>query len=565
MSDAKVDNLDMNQIKEIISSKENEIKDILMKKIAGLQTELHNKGKENEKIQNELNTIKEAYGTNLKLLEERDNDLKSYEEKFDSIEKVINIKENENKQLKDTINDLNTKLKYEKAQKTKSEEYNKFSLSKINLKHQDEIKILTNEKESMKKKLDEQILKYMELSSSVQKMQKQFDNDKKNYNDIIQSQNIEKDHLTSTISKQKNEINDLNFQISKLNNENISQLKEKMAIESKIKTYESKEQEHQTNLSLCNQKNKFIQAELDQTKKELNSILVKNENLINQNNDLKNEVFTLKQTIQMKDFEIEKEKFSSKLLNEKISNLSDTVDKLLNEKSTHDNTTNNKIQVYTSQIDKLTQENNSLKKEIDSLNTKIKELANVNIKDSYTKRDKQIDDSVVDFFNNNNNTISPKQSQDIQTITELKTQLNQKEIEIQRLKSEYESNEANYLQEIENYKTREQSLTEEATQYRSIVSNLEQKVEELDKLYIEEKTKIKNELTEKVTKLKKENKKIKEERDKLVTLCGELKIEVNRLENNLSITQNIIDNSNMEYPVDDEFNFDNIDSANNKL
>ena len=565
MSDAKVDNLDMNQIKEIISSKENEIKDILMKKIAGLQTELHNKGKENEKIQNELNTIKEAYGTNLKLLEERDNDLKSYEEKFDSIEKVINIKENENKQLKDTINDLNTKLKYEKAQKTKSEEYNKFSLSKINLKHQEEIKILTNEKESMKKKLDEQILKYMELSSSIQKMQKQFDNDKKNYNDIIQSQNIEKDHLTSTISKQKNEINDLNFQISKLNNENISQLKEKMAIESKIKTYESKEQEHQTNLSLCNQKNKFIQAELDQTKKELNSILVKNENLINQNNDLKNEVFTLKQTIQMKDFEIEKEKFSSKLLNEKISNLSDTVDKLLNEKSTHDNTTNNKIQVYTSQIDKLTQENNSLKKEIDSLNTKIKELANVNIKDSYTKRDKQIDDSVVDFFNNNNNTISPKQSQDIQTITELKTQLNQKEIEIQRLKSEYESNEANYLQEIENYKTREQSLTEEATQYRSIVSNLEQKVEELDKLYIEEKTKIKNELTEKVTKLKKENKKIKEERDKLVTLCGELKIEVNRLENNLSITQNIIDNSNMEYPVDDEFNFDNIDSANNKL
>ena len=565
MSDDKVDNLDMNQIKEIISSKENEIKDILMKKIAVLQTEVQNKGKENEKIQSDLNTIKEAYETNLKLLEERDNDLKSYEEKFDSIEKVINIKESENKQLKDTINDLNTKLKYEKAQKAQSEEYNKFSLSKINLKHQDEIKILTNEKESMKKKLDEQVLKIMELSSSIQKMQKQFDNDKKNYNDIIQSQNIEKEHLTSAISKQKNEINDLNFQISKLNNENISQLKEKMAIESKIKTYESKEQEHQTNLSLCNQKNKFIQAELDQTKKELNSILVKNENFINQNNDLKNEIFTLKQTIQMKDFEIEKEKFSSKLLNEKISNLSDTVDKLLNEKSTHDNTTNNKIQVYTSQIDKLTQENNSLKKEIDSLNAKIKELANVNIKDSYTKRDKQIDDSVVDFFNNNNNTISPKQSQDIQTITELKTQLNQKEIELQRLKSEYESNEANYLQEIENYKTREQSLTEEATQYRSIVSNLEQKVEELDKLYIEEKTKIKNELTEKVTKLKKENKKIKEERDKLVNLCGELKIEVNRLENNLSITQNIIDNSNMEYPVDDEFNFDNIDSANNKL
>lgn len=565
MSEAKVDNLDMNQIKEIITSKENEIKNILMKKIEELQTELQSKVKDNEKIQNDLNIIKEAYSTNLKLLEERDNDLKSYEEKFDSIEKVINIKDNENKQLNNTINDLNTKLKYEKSQRTQSEEYNKFSLSKINAKHQDEIKILTNEKENMKKKIDEQVLKNMELSSSIQKMQKQFDSDKKNYNDIIQSQNIEKEHLTSTISKQKNEINELNFQISKLNNENIAQLKEKMAVEAKIKTYESKEQENQTNLSLCNQKNKFIQAELDQTKKELNSIIVKNENFINQNNDLKNEVFTLKQTIQMKDFEIEKEKFSSKLLNEKITNLSDTVDKLLKEKSTQDNTTNNTIQSYTSQIDKLTQENSSLKQQIDSLNAKLKELANVNIKDSYTKRDKQIDDSVVDFFNNNNNTISPKQSQDIQTITELKAQLNQKELELQRMKSEYESNEANYLQEIENYKAREQSLTEESTQYRNIVSNLEQKVEELDKLYIEEKTKIKNELTEKITKLKKENKKIKEERDKLVTLCGELKIEVNRLENNLSLTQNIIDNSNMEYPVDDEFNFDNIDSANNKL
>ena len=85
------------------------------------------------------------------------------------------------------------------------------------------------------------------------------------------------------------------------------------------------------------------------------------------------------------------------------------------------------------------------------------------------------------------------------------------------------------------------------------------KEEELDKLYMEEKNKIKNELNEKINKLKKDNKKIKEERDRLIKLCGELKIEVNRLENNLSLTQNAMENSNMEYPIDEDFNFDNMD------
>ena len=87
------DDLDMNEIKNIISSKENEIKTLLMNKIAKLQKELDDKNKTEENLNNELAKIKEAYNINFKLLEDRDNDLKSYEEKFDSIEKIIIIKD----------------------------------------------------------------------------------------------------------------------------------------------------------------------------------------------------------------------------------------------------------------------------------------------------------------------------------------------------------------------------------------------------------------------------------------------------------------------------------------
>ena len=138
------DDLDMNEIKNIISSKENEIKTLLIDK---LQKEIDDKNKTEENLINELAKIKEAYNINFKLLEDRDNDLKSYEEKFDSIEKIIIIKDNEIKKLNDIITDINRKLSYEKAQRTQSEQYNKFSISKMTEKHKDEIKIFSIEKE----------------------------------------------------------------------------------------------------------------------------------------------------------------------------------------------------------------------------------------------------------------------------------------------------------------------------------------------------------------------------------------------------------------------------------
>ena len=78
-------NMNMSEIKSFISSKEGEIKAILLQKISLLENELSTYIQKNKNLQTSLDKLKEAYKTNLKVIEERDNDLKSYEDKFDSI------------------------------------------------------------------------------------------------------------------------------------------------------------------------------------------------------------------------------------------------------------------------------------------------------------------------------------------------------------------------------------------------------------------------------------------------------------------------------------------------
>jgi len=112
-------NMNMSEIKSFISSKEGEIKAILLQKISLLENELSASIQKNKNLQMSLDKLKEAYKTNLKVIEERDNDLKSYEDKFDSISAVINSKENEIIKLKNENQNILNKLKYEKDQRTK--------------------------------------------------------------------------------------------------------------------------------------------------------------------------------------------------------------------------------------------------------------------------------------------------------------------------------------------------------------------------------------------------------------------------------------------------------------
>ena len=94
------DDEDMSNIKLLISSKETEIKNILLQKITELKIEISSKNDTIQKLNTSFTQLKEAYETNLELITERDNDIKKYEEKFDSIDKVLQLKDTEISSLK---------------------------------------------------------------------------------------------------------------------------------------------------------------------------------------------------------------------------------------------------------------------------------------------------------------------------------------------------------------------------------------------------------------------------------------------------------------------------------
>ena len=136
------DDQDMSDIKLLISSKETEIKNILLQKITELKIEISSKNDTIQKLNTSFTQLKEAYETNLELITERDNDIKKYEEKFDSIDKVLQLKDIEISSLKTQLIDLQNKLKYEKSQRTQSNDYTKFQITKLNTKYQESANLI---------------------------------------------------------------------------------------------------------------------------------------------------------------------------------------------------------------------------------------------------------------------------------------------------------------------------------------------------------------------------------------------------------------------------------------
>ena len=553
------ENTDIDDIKTLISSKETEIKNILLQKINQLKSELHSKNEAIQKLNNSFTQLKEIYETNLALISERDEDIQKYEEKFDSIDKVIQLKDNEISSLKTQINDINTKLKYEKSQRTQNEDYNKFQITKLNTKHQEDLKLIQLEKEKL-------ILELNELKLTNSDLSKELKQQKTNYENKLTSQQIQLNETITKIKEQENIIsqykidcNDLNDKISTLNNDILIQTKDKVTLENKIQLFETKNQENIVNISLLTQKNKYTNAELEQTKQEITQLTSKTEQYMKLITDLKGDIFSHKQIIQLKEFEIEKEKLNNKLQLEKINDLSLTIENLLKEKTSNDKNKDLTMQTYIEQIEQLKKDKQLYIQQIDTLNQKLNRIANMSVnvlRDSTQKQKHKTmqqqqninlnsindDDSVedaVNFFNNNNNNsntvvLKSQGNSNEVVVNELKMQLKQKELEIQRITNEFKANEAHLLAQMEEMKNKD---NDDVQQYKLIVSNLEMKVEELDKVYNSEKEKIKKELNDSINKLKKENKKLKSEKNKLVQMCSELKIEINRLENNLSIIQ----------------------------
>ena len=554
--------MNFNDIKSLITTKENEIKNILLQKISSLQNEITEKNKKIENMKESINKIKSAYQSNLQLIEERDNDLKAYEEKFDSITNLISSKDIEISKLNENINDLNNKLKYEKSQRMQNEEFNKYTQNKMSLNHQEEVKNLNENTEKLKNEIEDLKNKISEYEINSKNEKKVFENEKNTLNEKIELLVNEKEKLSLQTIEQKQKLDNLNIQISKLNNDNISIIKEKMGVENKVKILEGKEQENTTNVYLANQRVKFIETELNRTKEDVNNLNSKNENYIKQIDELRNEVFTQKQNVQSKQYEVEKGQFEIKILNSKVNDLNVTIDKLLKEKTSIDDANNIALKNYNDQITRLNDENLELKNQNKELNEKITKLANINLslkesKETKTNQmksstntnnlnpNKVMDDSVdyMKFFAkgsfddvnnddkffknaniNNNNEL-------IQKIEELKSIIKQKDMEIQRIQNEYLSNERilqNKNQELINELNEKVNKEDEI---KTIVENLMKRTEEMEEQFNLEKEKIRKDYELKLAREKEVSSKLKKENKKLVKMCSDLKIENNRLEN----------------------------------
>ena len=554
--------MNFNDIKSLITTKENEIKNILLQKISSLQNEITEKNKKIENMKESINKIKSAYQSNLQLIEERDNDLKAYEEKFDSITNLISSKDIEISKLNENINDLNNKLKYEKSQRMQNEEFNKYTQNKMSLNHQEEVKNLNENTEKLKNEIEDLKNKISEYEINSKNEKKVFENEKNTLNEKIELLVNEKEKLSLQTIEQKQKLDNLNIQISKLNNDNISLIKEKIGVENKVKILEGKEQENTTNVYLANQRVKFIETELNRTKEDVTNLNSKNENYIKQIDELRNEVFTQKQNVQSKQYEVEKGQFEIKILNSKVNDLNVTIDKLLKEKTSIDDANNIALKNYNDQITRLNDENLELKNENKNLNEKITKLANINLSLKESKEiktnqmksstntnnlnpNKVMDDSVdyMKFFAkgsfddinnedkffknaniNNNNEL-------IQKIEELKSIIKQKDMEIQRIQNEYLSNERilqNKNQELINELNEKVNKEDEI---KTIVENLMKRTEEMEEQFNLEKEKIRKDYELKLAREKEVSSKLKKENKKLVKMCSDLKIENNRLEN----------------------------------
>ena len=554
--------MNFNDIKSLITTKENEIKNILLQKISSLQNEITEKNKKIENMKESINKIKSAYQSNLQLIEERDNDLKAYEEKFDSITNLISSKDIEISKLNENINDLNNKLKYEKSQRMQNEEFNKYTQNKMSLNHQEEVKNLNENTEKLKNEIEDLKNKISEYEINSKNEKKVFENEKNTLNEKIELLVNEKEKLSLQTIEQKQKLDNLNIQISKLNNDNISIIKEKMGVENKVKILEGKEQENTTNVYLANQRVKFIETELNRTKEDVTNLNSKNENYIKQIDELRNEVFTQKQNVQSKQYEVDKGQFEIKILNSKVNDLNITIDKLLKEKTSIDDANNIALKNYNDQITRLNDENLELKNQNKELNEKITKLANINLSLKESKEiktnpmkssintnnlnpNKVMDDSVdyMKFFAkgsfddvnnddkffknaniNNNNEL-------IQKIEELKSIIKQKDMEIQRIQNEYLSNERilqNKNQELINELNEKVNKEDEI---KTIVENLMKRTEEMEEQFNLEKEKIRKDYELKLAREKEVSSKLKKENKKLVKMCSDLKIENNRLEN----------------------------------
>jgi chromosome segregation ATPase len=593
------------EMEKLISNKEDEIKKIFYAKIKSLNETLTEKNVLILSLEEKLEKLKSDFDYNYGLIEERDNDLKIYEEKIESFEHLLRTKDEEAKELKRLIDEINLKLHNEKNKRENNEELLRFNISKLNNNHKEEIKNLNFTIDELRKEISNII---DQEKNKIQELKYSFESEKRKLQEENEYLNLQLKRMKETSDREdklKIHLEEMQNNLSKMTNENLSLIKEKIHIENKLKIYENNENETRTNNFVICEKNKYLTKEIEDLKLEISSKSHKIDSLNKLLEESSSEVNSLKQKIQIKDFDMERKSLSEKLLNEKLRECNYQIEKLIEEKRTIVRDTEedklklqgleSKIRNQTEEIfnfkftlEKCQEENKKLKEEIENLNKRIRELLTINsnncVNDQLITKDlikdkKEETSEMLDFFSNKNNLMVNKSlinnNQKSQNFENL---LKEKEAEIERLNKELEGakmillkvesemsqtynlfkqNENNYIEKINRLELEiirkdievKNSINLSISRDKENSNNLNN-LNDLNEIVQNYKTevKLKNEI---ISKLKesleakvKELQRMKKEREKMASLCVNLRAQVNRFENQNIFPKNRDENDN---------------------
>lgn len=582
------------EMEKLISNKEDEIKKIFYNKIKSLNESLSDKNLQIHSLEEKLEKMKLDFDYNYGLIIERDNDLKIYEEKIDSFEKLLLSKDEELNQLKNHIQELNFKFQNEKNKHSNNEELLRFNISKLNSNHKEEISKLNVTIDSLKGEISKISCDEKNKNEELKNLHQ---SEKRKLQEEIEYLNIQLKRSKENSDKEeklKLQLEEIQNNLTKITNENLSLIKEKIHIENKLKIFSDNENETRTNNFVICEKNKYLTKEIEELKLELNSKTHKIDSLNKLLEENNSEVNSLKQKIQIKDFDMERKSLSEKLTNEKLRECNYQIEKLIEEKrrmileiddekikfSGLENKIRNQTEEnfnYKFTLEKISEENKKLKEEIEILNKRIKEIVSLNSNSNNYMNNDQIKDSLkdkkeetsemLDFFSNKNNLMLNKSSGN-QKSQNFENLLKEKDSEIERLNKELEGakmillkvesemsqtynlfkqNENNYVEKINRLELEiiRKDIEIKNSINLSVSRDKENDLNEIVQNYKTE-VKLKNEI---ISRLKetleakiKELQRMKKEREKMAILCVNLRAQVNRIEN-----QNIFPNREENY------------------
>jgi hypothetical protein len=342
-------------------------------------------------------------------------------------------------------------------------------------------------------------------------------------------------------------------------------------IESKLKFLENNESDSRSNTNFINEKNKFLSKEVEEMKLEISNKSLKIENMAKIHEELNIEINTLKQKIQMREFEIEKKTMSEKILNEKVKDLT-TINEKYNEErkqvmrqleedklKLHACEHRNKIQIEDGMnaLRRKDEEINRVSLEIKRLNDNIMNLKlEIQNFDKLEMKESQ-NDKMLDYFKNSP-AVSLNNSKDYEFMIRGKD----KEIEALRKDKinleELLDNQHDELNvQISKFAQERQKMIKDMEDLRK--ENMILSIQRKNLIGAEELLSTKEELVEKnkeiirlrelIDKKIAEQSKVKKERDKLANISKNLRAEINRLENSLTTRDAGIDSAD-DYECD---------------